>query len=49
MGNHCILTTARYTHLTDYFTDLQASHSWSAVKLDLHGLKFYYTHVVKKP
>ena len=35
--------------LTDCFTDLLASHSWSAVKLDLYGLKFYYTHVVKKP
>src|ERR1035437_7421579 len=35
--------------LTDYFTDLLASHSWSAVKLDLYGLKFYYTHVLKKP
>ena len=35
--------------LRDYFTDLLASHSWSAVKLDLYGLKFYYTHVVKKP
>lgn len=35
--------------LTEYFTDLLASHSWSAVKLDLYGLKFYYTHVVKKP
>ena len=35
--------------LTDYFTDLLGSHSWSAVKLDLYGLKFYYTHVVKKP
>ena len=28
--------------LTDYFTDLLASHSWSSVKLDLYGLKFYY-------
>ena len=35
--------------LSDYFTDLLASHSWSAVKLDLYGLKFYYTHVAKKP
>lgn len=35
--------------LTDYFTDLLASHSWSAVKLDLYGLKFYYTHVLHKP
>ena len=31
--------------LTDYFTDLQASHSWSSVKLDWYGLKFYYNHV----
>lgn len=35
--------------LADYFTDLLASHSWSAVKLDLYGLKFYYAHVLKKP
>ena len=25
------------------------SHSWSAVKLDLYGLKFFYTHVLRKP
>jgi site-specific recombinase XerD len=35
--------------LTDYFTDLLATHSWSAVKLDLYGLKFFYTHVLRKP
>lgn len=35
--------------LTDYFIDLLASHSWSSVKLDLYGLKFYYTHVLRKP
>lgn len=35
--------------LTDYFSDLIESHSWSAVKLDLYGLKFYTTHVLKKP
>jgi len=35
--------------LTDYFTDLLDTHSWSAVKLDLYGLKFYYTHVLRKP
>jgi site-specific recombinase XerD len=34
--------------LTDYFTDLLDSHSWSTVKLDLYGLKFYYTHVLHK-
>ena len=35
--------------LTDYFSDLLDSHSWSAVKLDLYGLKFYYTHVLDRP
>ena len=35
--------------LTNYFTDLLASHSWSAVKLDLCGLKFYYQHVLRQP
>lgn len=35
--------------LTDYFNDLLTSHSWSAVKLDLYGLKFCYTHVLQKP
>jgi integrase/recombinase XerD len=33
--------------LTDYFIDLLDSHSWSAVKLDLYGLKFFYTHVLR--
>ncbi len=35
--------------LTDYFTDLITSHSWTTVKLDLYGLKFYTTHVLHKP
>ncbi|MBK7662673.1 MAG: site-specific integrase [Sterolibacteriaceae bacterium] len=35
--------------LMDYFTDLTESHSWSSVKLDLYGLKFYHEHVLKKP
>ncbi len=35
--------------LTDYFSDLTASHSWSTVKLDLYGLKFYYAHVLRQP
>ncbi len=37
-----------FDQLTDYFSDLLESHSWSAVKLDLYGLKFFYTHVLKK-
>jgi len=35
--------------LTDYFTALVESHSWSTVKLDLYGLQFYYAHVLHKP
>jgi integrase/recombinase XerD len=35
--------------LTDYFSDLIATHSWSAVKLDLYGFKFYTLHVLRKP
>lgn len=35
--------------LLDYFTELVASHSWSSVKLDLYGLKFYYEHVLRQP
>ena len=35
--------------LTNYFSDLIASHSWSAVKLDLYGFKFYTLHVLGKP
>lgn len=35
--------------LLEYFSDLLETHSWSAVKLDLYGLKFYYAHVLRKP
>lgn len=35
--------------LTDYFSALLETNSWSTVKLDLYGLKFYYTHVLRKP
>ena len=35
--------------LTDYFTALLASHSWSAVKHDLYGFKFYTQHVLGQP
>ncbi|MDA8261040.1 MAG: site-specific integrase [Betaproteobacteria bacterium] len=43
------IDTLSEQQLTDYFTDLVTSHSWSTVKLDLYGLKFYYAHVLKKP
>ena len=35
--------------LLDYFTGLLETHSWSTVKLDLYGLKFFYNRVLKKP
>jgi len=35
--------------LTKYFSDLIDTHSWTTVKLDLYGLKFYTTHVLKQP
>jgi len=35
--------------LVDYFHSLLSRLSWSAVKLDLYGLKFFYTHVLQKP
>ena len=50
MGNYFDVQLDRLTsdQLLDYFNDLLQSHSWSAVKLDLYGLKFFYTHVLKK-
>ncbi|MCP4286691.1 MAG: tyrosine-type recombinase/integrase, partial [Gammaproteobacteria bacterium] len=35
--------------LTGYFTDLLDTHTWSTVKLDLYGLKFFLAHVLHKP
>lgn len=43
------MTDLSEQQLTDYFSDLLASHSWSSVKLDLYGLKFFYAHVLHKP
>jgi site-specific recombinase XerD len=43
------IDTLTVHQLTDYFSDLVTSHSWSTVKLDLYGLKFYYAHVLRKP
>lgn len=34
--------------LLDYFSELLTSHSWPTVKLDLYGLKFFYTNVLGK-
>jgi integrase/recombinase XerD len=35
--------------LTEYFSQLLQTHSWSAVKLDLYGYKFYTEHVLRRP
>lgn len=38
-----------HDQLLAYFHDLLQRLSWSAVKLDLYGLRFFYTHVLDKP
>lgn len=35
--------------LTDYFAQLLRTHSWSTLKHDLYGLKFYYDKVLHQP
>ena len=35
--------------LSDYFTSMLTQHSWSGVKLDLYGLKFFTLHVLGQP
>jgi hypothetical protein len=35
--------------LTGYFVHIIDSLSWSTLKHDLYGLKFYYAHVLEKP
>jgi len=35
--------------LADYFTAMKREHSWSGVKLDLYGLKFFTEHVLAQP
>lgn len=50
IGNYfnCKLTNLSQDQLLDYFHDLLQSHSWSAVKLDLYGLQFFYSNVLNK-
>ncbi len=45
---NCNLDDLTTDQLLDYFHDLLGTHSWSAVKLDLYGLKFFYTNVLNK-
>ena len=50
IGNYfdCRIDNLSSDQLLDYFHELLDSHSWSAVKLDLYGLKFFYTNVLGK-
>lgn len=51
IGNYfdCRIDNLSSGQLRDYFTELLDTHSWSAVKLDLYGLKFFYSGVLHKP
>jgi len=50
IGNYfnCRIYDLTMDQLLDYFTDLLESHSWNTVKLDLYGLRFFYTKVLNK-
>lgn len=45
---HYQLDDLKQDQLLNYFHDLLDRLSWSTVKLDLYGLKFFYTHVLQK-
>ncbi|WP_291322298.1 site-specific integrase [Desulfonatronospira sp.] len=51
IGNYfdCRIDNLSFGQLLDYFTELLDTHSRSAVKLDLYGLKFFYSGVLNKP
>jgi len=42
------ITDLSEKQLVDYFSDLLKTHSWTTLKLDLYGLKFYYQYVLRK-
>lgn len=50
IGNYfdCKIEDLSASQLLDYFNDLLDGHSWSSVKLDLYGLKFFYARVLGK-
>ena len=57
--SHGVLRTGAYfgyqidaltrEQLTDYFVHVVEQLSWSTLKHNLYGLKFYYAHVLQKP
>ncbi len=50
IGNYfdCRIDNLTSDQLLDYFNELLECHSWSTVKLDLYGLKFFYSRVLNK-
>ncbi len=50
IGNYfdCRIDNLTSDQLIDYFNELLECQSWSTVKLDLYGLKFFYTMVLNK-
>ncbi|RKX36315.1 MAG: recombinase [Thermotogae bacterium] len=50
IGNYfdCRIDNLTSDQLLDYFDELLKGHSWSTVKLDLYGLKFFYSRVLNK-
>ena len=50
IGNYfdCRIDSLSSDQLLDYFNELLEEHSWSSVKLDLYGLKFFYSRVLQK-
>ena len=50
IGNYfnCRIDNLSSDQLLDYFNELLEHHSWSTVKLDLYGLKFFYSRVLDK-
>lgn len=44
----CRIDNLTSDQLLDYFNDLLDGHSWSTVKLDLYGLKFFYSRVLNR-
>ena len=50
IGNYfdCQLNDLSMDQLLDYFNELLEFRSWAAVKLDLYGLRFFYTNILNK-
>lgn len=43
----CVPDKLTVDQLTDYFSQLIDSHSWSTVRVDRNGLQFFWQHILK--